>query len=250
MQDLNALPEGLPGAARLALERYISSLGELYGPNLLAVILYGSAARDDYVPGASNLNLLVVLQAARIEQVKKAAAVSRQARDKHGIEPRFMSLLMLKTASDVLPIAFLDMQEDYIVLHGEDVLKDIVIERRNLRYQVEYQLRFLLLRMSNQYLLASQDRDLLASHLNRSFTVFLHLLKSVFRLLGERPPARHGEIIARSAERFGLDRGMMELLLELKRGRRFRQEDVEALFETYVDLLYDVILVVDGIAER
>lgn len=249
MQNEIEIPAGLPQAARSGLERYITSLRELFGENLISIILYGSAVRDDYTAGISNLNVQVVLQDARIEEAKKAAGVSRRARDKHAIEPRFMSLEAIKTASDVLPIAFLDMQERYIVLYGEDVLEDVVIERRNLRFQIEYQLRFILLRMRNRFLFSHHDWNLMASRLARSFTNFLHLLKSVYRLLEEEPPVHPEEIVARSAERFGLDHQLMSQILDLKlKRRRFGREEVETLFEGYLDLLQDVIQVVDRMA--
>jgi len=246
MQSQSELLARLPPAARSALEKYVASLRELFGGNLLSIALYGSAARDDYAPGVSDLNVLIVLQDAHIQHVKKAAAITRRARERHAIEPRFMSLEMIQDASDVLPIAFLDMQEHYILLHGQDVLKDVVIEQRNLRAQCEYQLRFILLRMRNLYLFLSHDRTLMTRQLTNSFTSFLHLLKSLYRLQGEQPPTRHEQIIVRSAERFGLDQKAMAQMLDLKlKRKRFSRQEVEALFEGYLDLLEDTSSIVD-----
>lgn len=242
MQNTDALPQ----AIRPGLEGYVASLDELFGEDLISVVLYGSAVRGDYVAGVSDVNILVVLRDARARAIKKAARASRLARNKHAIEPRFMSLETIETASDVLPIAFLDMQEHYVVLHGEDVLRDVVIDRHNLRFQCEYQLRFNLLRMRNLFVFSSHDRDRMALRLARSFTSFLHLLKSVYRLLGESPPIHPEEIVARSTERFGLDRELMSQILDLKlKRRRFSREEVESLFEGYLDLLHDVIRLVD-----
>jgi hypothetical protein len=158
-----------------------------------------------------------------------------------------MSLETIRTASDVLPMAFLDIQERYTVLYGPDVLEGMIIERYNLRFQCEYQLRFILLRMRNLYLFSYHDQELMAARLSRSFTSFLHLLKSLYRLLGETPPVHLEDVIARSAERFSLDYELMSQLLDLKRKqRRFRFQEIESLFEGYLDLLYDVVRIVDG----
>jgi len=232
------------------LENYVKSLSELYGEDLISIILYGSAARDDYVAGVSNINILVVLEDAQIKEIKKARDISRQARNKFSIEPRFMSLETITIASDVLPIAFLDMQEQYSVLHGQDVLREITIERRYLKYQCESRLRFILMRMRNFYLFFSRDQKIMSARLVESFTYFLHLLKSIYRLQGDEPPIRQEEIVTRSAKRFNLDGNLMGKILDLKRKqRRFSREEVETLFEGYIDLIYDTIQLVDKISE-
>jgi len=83
----------------------------------------------------------------------------------------------------------------------------------------------------------------------RSFTSFLHLLKSIFRLLEKSPPSRLEDIIAASAESFQLDRDLMNRLLDFKRKKtRLSHGDIEELFEEYLDLLYEVIGVVDRLS--
>ena len=34
---------------------------KIYGTDLLSIVLYGSGARGDYIPGRSDLNFLIVL---------------------------------------------------------------------------------------------------------------------------------------------------------------------------------------------
>lgn len=242
------LPVELPEAVRMNAERYISSLRELDEENLVSIVLYGSAARGEYVDGVSNINLLVVLRDDHIGQVKRMAEVSRQARKRHKIEPRFLSLEMIKTASDVLPIAFLDMQRCYWLLLGEDVLKDIMIEKHNLRYQCEYQLRFDFLRMRHVYLFTIHDSEMMADRLVRSFTHFLHLLKYIYLLHGEDFPLKHEDVIMGAKPRFGLNDDLMRRILDLKLNhKRVRRQEVETLFEGYLDLLQDSIRLVDDL---
>lgn len=246
MATTKNIPADLPEKMQSGVARYLESLQEVFSDNLLSVLLYGSAARGEYVPGVSDLNLLVVLKDARTREVKKVADASKRAWDKYGIQPRFMSLETIRTASDVLPIAFLDIKEKYLLLFGEDVFQDVVIERKNLRYQCEYQLRFVLLRMRNRYVFSYGDPKRMASQLTASFTNFLYLLKSLFWLVGEEAPGRFTEVMSRSAERFGLDLQLMQEILELKRSpRSFNQEKIESLYEGYLDLLYDLTAVVD-----
>lgn len=246
MKKMTELPEALPKRFHSGLRDYIASLKDLFGENLISVILYGSAARDDHTRGISDLNILILLNDARIREIKKAAAACRHARKKYSVESRFMSLDTIKSASDVLPMAFLDMQEEYNVLYGKDLLKDIVIDHKNLRLQCEYQLRQTMMRLRNFYLFSPGSHKLTRSMLTRSFTSFLHLLKSIFRLLGEKPPLHKNDIVKQSVDRFNLNRNVMEDLLALKmKQRHFRQTETASLLEDYIDLLYDFIGYVD-----
>lgn len=246
MKKMTELPESLPGRVHSGLRQYIQALESLFGENLISVILYGSAARDDHVKGISDLNILILLNDARIRNVKKAASICRNARDKYAVESRFMSLDTIQSASDVLPMAFLDMQEEYKVLYGKDLLKGIAINHENLRMQCEYQLRYSMMNLRHFYLFSSGNHKRMQSVLVRSFTSFLHLLKSLFRLLGEKPPLHKNEIVDLSVDRFSLDRQVMEDLLALKMNqRRFRQNQLITLFEAYIDLLYGLIQYVD-----
>ncbi len=246
MSEENRVLSTLPSEAQKGLEDFSRSLHETLGDNLVAVILYGSAALGDYIPGRSDLNVLVVLEDASVGKLKGAARVVQQARRKRFIEPRFMSVEEMRHATDVLPMTFLDMQENYIVLHGRDVLTDLVISGENLRLQCESQLRIILLRMRHRFLYSIRDRRRLRTILNASFTKFLYILKTLYRLAGEEPPASKTDIVAGAAERYGLDGHVLTSLLELKlRDRKFSQEELEALFEGYLSIVKVVIAQVD-----
>lgn len=239
----------LPSEARKGLEDFSQSLQEALGDNLVAVILYGSAALGDYVPGRSDLNVLIVLEDASVGELKQTAKVVREARRKRSIEPRFMSIEEMRRATDVLPMPFLDMQENYTVLHGQDVLADLVISRENLRLQCESQLRIILLRMRHRFLYSIRDRHRLRTILSESFTKLLHILKTLYRLEGETPPASKADIVASAAERYGLDRDVLTHLLELKlETKKFSQEELEELFEGYLSIVKATTVRVDRMA--
>lgn len=246
MSEENRVLSTLPPQVQKGLEDFSQGLRETLGDNLAAVILYGSAALGDYIPGRSDLNVLVVLENASVGKLKQATKVVQQTRRKHSIEPRFMSVEEIRNATDVLPMSFLDMQENYAVLHGQDVLADLVISRENLRLQCESQLRVILLRMRHRFLYSIRDRQRLRTILSESFTKFLHILKTLYRLEGESPPTNKADIVAGAAARYGLDRDVLTRLLELKlETRKFSQKELEELFEGYLSLVKATTVQVD-----
>ena len=47
----------------------VEGLTDLFGDDLVSIILYGSAASGDYVPGKSDINFMIVLSDAGIDRI-------------------------------------------------------------------------------------------------------------------------------------------------------------------------------------
>src|SRR5450432_1615152 len=59
------------------LRELVNRLKEVAAANLESVILYGSAARGDFHPGHSDLNILCMLSSLAIEEITRAALFHR-----------------------------------------------------------------------------------------------------------------------------------------------------------------------------
>ncbi|HEX5647515.1 MAG TPA: nucleotidyltransferase domain-containing protein, partial [Nitrospira sp.] len=53
--------EGLPNETHTLLKRYIQDVVKAYGSELEGIVLFGSAVRGEFMPGRSNLNILLVM---------------------------------------------------------------------------------------------------------------------------------------------------------------------------------------------
>ena len=123
------------------INEFVERIRGAAGTNLLAVILYGSAAAGDYIAEHSDLNLLCVLgETSFAAIVALAPVIEWWGKQKHR-EPLLMSAEEMRRSADVFSIEFLDMRRHYRVLWGEDVLKTLEIPMRLHRAQVEYELR-------------------------------------------------------------------------------------------------------------
>ncbi|MCV4600673.1 nucleotidyltransferase domain-containing protein, partial [Escherichia coli] len=80
-----------------------------HGKNLVAVILYGSAATGEFIPHRSDYNILVALEKIRPEDLRNAHACVREwTRLGHPV-PVYFTADELRDASDVFPIEFHQM---------------------------------------------------------------------------------------------------------------------------------------------
>jgi len=233
----------ISGKLRNILQEFILGLKDIYQEELVSIILYGSAVSGEFIEKHSNLNLLVVLENTNLENLKRAARFINKFRI---ISPLFLTEDYIKRSTDVFPIEFLDIQENYSVLYGKDILKDAYIDIRNLRFQCEQELKAKLITLRQLYLKMNRDKPALKDLLLRSITSILHISRNVLRLKGRKPPYKKEEILKELAAEFQIDMGMWEEILAAKNKQiKLRNKDIENLFVNFISELEKIVDTVD-----
>jgi len=238
MQELK-----LPDKIKDALQRFCGGLREVFGHNLVAVILYGSAASGEFIQRHSNLNVLVVLKDTGLVILKKGGDLINKF---PGINVLFFSEDYIRTSTDIFPIEFLDMQENYLVLLGRDVLEDLEIDTANLRFQCEQELKSKLITLRQVYLKVYRNRNLLNNLLFKSANSILHVLRNVLRLRGRKAPYLKADILTELGLEFKVDISIWRQILEAKnQQRRLSLKDSERLFTGLIRELEKIVDIVD-----
>jgi predicted nucleotidyltransferase len=238
MQELK-----LPDKIKDTLERFCQGLREIYGNLLSAVILYGSAASGEFIARHSNLNILIVLKDTDLLILKKAGGFLNKFSD---ISALFLSEDYIRSSTDIFPIEFLDMQENYAVLLGRDVLADLEIDTANLRFQCEQELKAKLITLRQAYLKAYHDRNVLNRLLFKSVNSILHILRNVLRLRGRKAPYLKADILTELALEFQIDSGILRQILQARNQQlRLSLKESERLFTGLVRELEKIVDIVD-----
>lgn len=240
MPELNLSPK-----IKNLLSEFSRGLEGIYGQELISVILYGSGASGEFVESRSNLNLLVVLKDDSPVHLKMASGLVRKPKFK-AIKPLFFSREYINNSLDVFPIEFLDMKENYSVLSGLDILKDISVDTRNLRFQCEQELKLKLIRLRQLFLLESANIPLLRQALFKAFTSVMHILRNVIRLKGRQPPYLKDKILDAVASEFQIDKDCWFKILSAKNNRiKLASREIEALFTGFLKDLKNLAEAVD-----
>lgn len=238
MQELNLSP-----GIKDKVSDFLKGLKSIFAQDLISVILYGSAASGEFVEKRSNLNLLVVLKNSGLENLKKASGVVNKSRL---INPLFLTERYIASSTDIFPIEFLDMKENYEVLYGKDVLKDIVVETVNLRFQCEQELKAKLIGIKQFYLKINKDQRALGKFLLESFTPVLHVLRNVLRLKGKKPAYQKKDLLKDLAAEFEINLHSWETILAAKQNElKLGIKTTYSLFANFVDDLEGIVEAVD-----
>jgi hypothetical protein len=210
------------------LSQVDSALGNGY-----SAILYGSAARGDFVPGRSDLNLMLItddLSPARLAGLGTAFAGWR----KSGYEP---PLVILRSewarATDVFPIEITDMRSGYEVLRGADPVAGLHVAPPDLRHALEREFRGKLLRLRQGYVAAGGDAAALGALAQRSSGTFLVLLRALLVLLGRTVSREPMEVVTVAAAAMGMDGEPLLAIVRHRGERGWRCSPAE--FEGYLE---------------
>ncbi len=237
MQELR-----LPAKHKESIQGFIDRLIGVYQDSLISVILYGSAASGEFIDRHSNLNLLVVLKNTDLGNLKIASRVMDKFKM---INPLFFTEDYINNSTDIFPIEFLDMQENYFVLYGRDVLKGINIDISNLRFQCEQELKVKLIKLRQSYL-TIDNKSALRILLFKSFTSILHILRNVLRLKGKKPPYNKEDILKELALEFHFDlEAWGKILAARNKQIKLSHRDTEELFVNFVRELEKIVETVD-----
>lgn len=225
------------------LNNLSQSLRDIYHDELVSLILYGSAASGEFIDKHSNLNLVAVLKNTDLEILEK---VSKLICKYKMINVLFLTKDYIFSSIDVFPIEFLDMQDNYYVIYGNDILKDIHIDIRNLRFQCEQELKGKLLKLKQMYLASCGNEGALRGFLFLSFTSILHVLRNVLRLKGKKPPYLKQDVIKEISSEFQIDNESWQKILAAKNKQvKLNKQDTKKLFINFARDLEKIINMTD-----
>ena len=205
-----------------------AALGQEY-----SAILYGSAARGDYVPGRSDINLMLVIDKLTPEVLRSMGRGFAAWRKSAGEAPLVLSRVEWDRASDAFPVEITDMKTSYQVLRGADPVQGVRVDPADLRKALEREFRGKLLRLRQGYATFAPDPAALGGLGLQSAATILVLLRGVLTLLEKPVPHDSLELAAAAAAAIGFEG---EQLLHVVRHRVDREWRCNAPeFENYME---------------
>ena len=161
-------------------------LKDLFGNELLALILYGSAARGTYRKGVSDINVLVLLEKSSPEKILEMGRNIKTFLLKHRLNPRVMTRDEFLSSCDVFPLEYSDILEAHQILYGDAEILNIEISRTHLRYQMEEKLRGAVGDLRYMLLASGGSEKELLKLLSRWTGLCETIFRGLLRLKGEK----------------------------------------------------------------
>ncbi|MFH1830012.1 MAG: hypothetical protein ABH871_04465 [Pseudomonadota bacterium] len=222
-------------------------LERIYGENLKAVVLYGSAAGRDYSKKYSDYNVFCVLSEVSPAMLSKANGTLKKWMKTGNPAPQFFYPEYIERSLDVFPMEFLDMEDRHEVLVGRDPLQGVQIDFRNLRHECESELRGKLIHLRSFYAANCHKPKHIAKIMVDSFPTFVAAMRGTMRLLGEKPPNDTKALVEMIGTRVDLNPQIFFDVIDIRSGASFlpRGDDALEHFERYLTELSALTRFVD-----
>jgi hypothetical protein len=222
------------------LQELVTRLQQACGENLVSIVLYGSAAREDFHEEFSDVNVLVVVQHLKPSSFAAISAVLHWwSRDEKLRPPMIMTLDELRESADVFAIEMLDIQRSHKTLFGQDVVTAIDVPMNLHRVEVEHELRTTLLRLRHHLLLSPDNQDELRAVLAKSITSVLTLFRHALIALGQDPPQAKPQLLETAGEVFAFEVQPLRSILAL-RNQGPHSENLHELYHAYMSAIQRV----------
>jgi len=225
-----------------ALERLTSRLGELTGLNP-CLVLYGSAARGDWVPGRSDVNVLLLVDDTSPTALRRLTPAVTEWHASGFSPPLIMGRAEWDRSADTFPIEITDMQLSHRVLCGPDPVVGMKVDPADLREAVERELRGKLVRLRQAYVRFGEAGMILGGFALASIATYFALLRCTAILYGREPGHQPKETVAALGDRLG---AAGEVAVEIA-SHRHKQEwhCPPEMFVRYMDLVRHTVELID-----
>ena len=199
------------------LQEFVTRARKAAGPNIEAIILFGSAVSGDFHPGLSDLNLFCVLHDSSFTALQALAPAVKWWNKQKQPPPLCMTRHELERSTDVFTIELLDMVQHHRVLYGEGIL-GLRISTHLHRVQVEHELGEKLVLLRQHILLAGDDTSRLWDVVLHSVPSFATLFRHALIVLGGASLTRR-EAVAALSKQVQFDASAIAQALDVREGK-------------------------------
>lgn len=196
------------------LDNFVEELKTKLGDNLVSVFAFGSQANVE--DAKNNINLMIVtntLNAENLYEISKP--VKKWVKAKNPI-PVIMNREEWYSSFDVYAIEYSDIKENYRLIYGEDLVPSICINKYFLRLQCESELKALLLKYKNNFLLNIKSDREMKKVLDHAIKTLLVIFRAILRLHDRPVPYRAVDIVEFSADYLSFNKIVMSKLAKVK----------------------------------
>ena len=208
----------LPEEVQDLLTRYVARIKENWSTDLGSLLLFGSAARGDFITGRSNLNMLLLVRCLSVDLLQRAGHMHQEWGKHQIVAPLLMTEDDLDRSRSLFPLEFLQMTQHHVVLAGQDPFVQLHIDKNRLAWQCEQELMANLLRLRQRFIEGVGRIEAIQALLLLSITAVLPCIRGLLHIMEKPSKEKDVEILEHLPDTFQFDPTTFLEILHIKRG--------------------------------
>jgi predicted nucleotidyltransferase len=191
----------------------------VFGEELVAIVLYGSAAGPDFQPGSSDINLMVALTEEGIDHIDRAFDVVARWRKRGVAVPLFLTEAYVNGSLDVFPIEYLGFQRNHVQVFGKEILDHLEFKPEYIRLQCEREIKGKLLLLREAFMESGGKAKALKAVMKEALPALVAIFEGLLYLQKIDIPATRRETLQAAAGAFEMNGRVFEEILHIREGR-------------------------------
>ena len=213
-----------------------------------SIYLVGGVLTEDYREGAAKIDSVIVLQKMELAFLDILAPLGKRYGKQGLAAPLIMDPVYICNSVDVFPLEFLNFKLLHHTLYGEDLFAGLTLNKQELRFQCERELKGKLIWLHRIYVSSMGDRKVLAGDIVRHFEGYLPLFRGLVHLLGQAPAAGLKKVLDQLGQLAGTETEVFEEIYAIKQDLTNPSKDeIAQLFEKFYRATTRLVEVVDGL---
>jgi predicted nucleotidyltransferase len=222
-----------------------------FGADLESIILYGSAARGEYVPKISDINFMIMLSPEGMQRLAAAMPLVDRWSKARVATPLFLTQDYIFSSIDVFPIEFLNMKASYRLVWGKDALKNLEFDKRLVRLQAEREIKAKLLHLRERFVETGGSAKKITQLISISLPAFFSIFQAVLFLNDQQPSTKMSELLALASRSSGLNTSLFEMLAAVRnKNRKLKPDEALSLMASYLEEVHRLAMHIDSFIHR
>jgi predicted nucleotidyltransferase len=200
------------------LVMYVKQIDQQWSADLCGLVLFGSAARGDFILGRSNINILLVLQHLSVDVLQRGGKLHQQWAKHKFIAPLLMTEKDVVRSQSLFPLELLHMTQSHVLLSGQDPFGEVQIDTTRLGWQCEQELMANVLRIRQRFIEGEGRVEAVQALLLLSITAVLPCIRGLLYCVGHASTDKDQKILEALHETLKYDPTLFLEILSFKRG--------------------------------
>ncbi len=201
-------------ASPMAVGELVAAVESLYGSALRAIVRFGSAVAGEVLPGQSDTNLLIIVDAVPLSALLHNAEAVQKWTAAGNPAPLLLTLDEWRSSADIFAMEYADILHRHQVLVGDPPFEGVHVKPADLRLHVERETMGKLLQLRRAIMAVGNDPRLQLRLLANGLSTLMVIFRGVARVAGAAPSMDYVRLSHEVATLAGFDARPFERLVQ------------------------------------